>query len=826
MGDLRTAVRRLRQAPLFAMFAIASLALGLGGTTAAYSIVQAVLWPQLGIDAPDRIVFVARPQMGGVTWMGHISDADFNELRRQQRSLESVAGTLMASRIVTGGSVAASVTTEGVTGNYFQTLGVRASIGRTIVETDEEPSATRVMVLSHQFWRSTFASDPAVIGRTVRVDGEPIAIVGVAPRDFNGVLTIDPREARFRTQIWISSRPENRPLVNARAGARRSWTAFGRVRSGQSIDSVGAELSVIAGRLDASRPAATAGAPVTPFRWMTRTIPEIRAPRTNRSMPAGAGIVALVGLILIVGCTNLANLTLARGAARMPELVVRRALGASRVRLVRELIAENLLLAIAGGIAALVAAAWLIHAAADAISISGKTLAELFDPRLNVFVYGFAGGGVTLALMVFGLVPALRLTRVERADSIGRDATAASPRWRGQRHLILAQVTVSTMLFLMASYFVAAVSRTSNLSTGLDLDRLVMAQVVFPSSPGGADRTQAWIADLLRDPAGDAHIDRVSMATSLPSWVSTSANVVPADRPELLDRLESHVGISLAAPDLLQTLGVAVTSGRTFDGRDRVGSQRVAIVNASLARRLFGGTTALGRQVLARRIPQTTEYVLDTLTIVGVAADTDVEAHGRPDEIVYVPYAQHVFDVAPSVLVARLRPNTDVATGVTALRNRIRQSAPDVAIVAVSPAEPMLAPDRPNIRAVSVVALGLGAFALALTMVGLFGVLSHVVTRRSREVGVRIALGAEPRQILSLVIHEGLRPVIAGVALGVVLGIPARVLANDALDGFWSVEPLLFVMVSVLLVACGIVACYWPARRASLVDPIVVLKDS
>jgi putative ABC transport system permease protein len=840
--DLRYGIRRLRKAPLFVAFAIASLAIGLGVITAAYSLVQAVVWPQIGIPDTQRLAIVGVRSTRGVSWRPVMSAADFAELRRQQSSFASLAGSATAYHYLTDDAVALGARAESVTGNYFQTLGVAAQLGRTLLPSDDDPAAPGVIVISDFLWQTKLDADPNVIGRIVRLAGEPVEIVGVMPRVFGGLTRLTGR----RADIWVSwsmtSMSQDDPA--------RRVAAVARLQKPGGLDAAAAEIATIAMRLDEVSPLrneTAQGSVLLPRKWTAAAFDEVRWRSIAPGTPAGAAIVALFGLILAVASTNLANMTLARGAVRQTEVRMRRALGASRARLVRELTLESVLIGLAGGAAALFTADWLLTIVSTEISLFGTTLADMFDPRLDLSTYLFAATAVTAALVVFGLMPAIRLTRHERTTMLVHESSPAGVRWSGQRHLIRVQVAVSLLLLLTAAFCVAVVAGAARHDPGFDLDRIVMANVGFDAERRDPVRAEMAAQAVLDELARDPLFERAGVTSGLPSSSATFAYVGPAGRPDLLSR--DSVVLAAASPGLLETLGVPILHGRSIDERDTAASPLAAVLNASLAKTLFGTTDAAGREFLLETLVQpgarTSLTVAGklagvpavradspnaprarqqrTAVVVGIAGDTSVE-WGRLDRaVVYVPLAQ--LHETPRRIVARPRADLDDDAAVMALRTAVRRASPDLAVTAAGTDEQVLAPEQAAMRVASILAGALGLFALALTAIGLYGVLSHIVVRRTRELCLRLALGATPAQVLRLVMRDGLRPVLSGAAIGLVLAVPIRIAAHDALDEFLPIEPYLFAGVMIVFLACGAAACYWPARRAANVDPNVALKE-
>jgi predicted permease len=836
LRDLALAARRLRQAPFFAVFAVVSVAVGVSVTTAAYAFMQAALWPPTGVAGETRVAYVVgRDALGGLRWPRLMSRPDFDDLRAAQTSFETLAASASIFYTLSDASVAEAAPGEAVSADYFTALGVAAAAGRLLGSIDDVPDAAPVLVVSERFWRLRLASDPGVVGRAVRYGGQPFHIVGVAAPGFGGLNKL--QGAQRRTDVWITLAAARR-LSPAAAGAEadrqaRRLSVLGRLRDDRPPGAASVELSAIAARLDeafALRQTAPDGASRTsPRQWAARTLPEDRRLRLGAAGYTGGALVALVALVLIVACTNLANLTLARGTDRLPDVAMRRALGASRARLVRELAAESLLVGAAGGLAALAATRAIVGVVAAGISIRGESLAEMYDPQMDARAMLFAIAAVAVALLVFGLMPALRLTRLDRSPiRAARSGGAGGARWRGQRLLIRVQVAVSTALFLVAALCVAIVAAEAREDPGIDLDRLAMATLAFGGPQWTAERTHAATAAMLdelrREPGIEAAAAAVGLqiAPTYPLWATVNpAGAAPADPA----RDGRTMYVLPATPGLLETLGVPVMRGRALDHRDGAGAPSTAVVSEEAARQLFGTIEVLGREIVAAG--GQTPMPATTFAIVGVAADTETTKLASAREgVVYVSLAQQ--SRAPVFVLARRRPDLDERAAVTAVRNAVRRAAPDVAIPAGGTGFEILAERLLAARTIGRVAVGLGSCAFLLTVVGLYGVLAHLVARRRREMGVRLALGASPRQLLRLVLGEGLRPVIGGIAIGVGLGLLGRAGAQAALGagGGAAYESAVIAGVALALAAAGAAACALPAWRAARVDPNEVLKEA
>lgn len=820
--DLRHAARRLRRAPVYAAFAVASIGIGAGMTTAMFAVMQEVFSPDSGVRDADDVVLVANQIPRMPQWDRAMSVADFEDFRREQTSFSAVVGATKFSQALSLPTGSQLVSGEGVTDGYFQALGVGAQLGRVLVPADGRPDAPAVMVLSHQLWRRTYASDPAVVGQVVRFGGVPFEIVGVAARGYRGLNARMPRI----TGVWIPASAQARmPVYGGSTGPlsrdQRILTVAGRLRPEVPSSRANAEVANYSAALDAAFPTTTSAwdglkairVPAT-RQWLARPIEQtVETPVVAKTV-----IIGIVGLVLLVACTNLANLSLARGASREGELGVRLALGASRGRLVRELCAESMVVAMGGFLVATAVSRVLMSAATLDLPVFNGSNASL-DPHLTWPVLAAAAASVGVSLLVCGLWPALRLSRADMRSTLSQSSPGASPSWRTERVLIRVQVVVSVTLFCAASAFISVLWSQARTHPGVDLDRLTVATSVF--------RLQMWdevrarqAVDAITNIAPDRFgFESVALSSTVPfgSTITTYASVGMASAADP----QTLMMMMASTPQIFDTLGVPVIAGRAFDRRDVAGAIPVVVISESAALTLFGSTTAVGRELSMRGAINALDTTKrETRMVIGVTRDTDVGSLTKRGEgLVFVPLAQRY--EPPNFVIGR----TD-APRTADLRALIRAADPDVAVDTVGAGQTMLGGAWMAARVLAGAAFVMGAVTLLLTMAGLFGVLSALVTRRSREIGIRKAMGADAGVIRRMILRDGARPVASGTLIGLALGAVGGVLIRSAIPG--TAPPLTLVaviLVCITVVPATLAACYLPARRAMRVDPNVTLKD-
>ncbi|MEO8678104.1 MAG: ABC transporter permease [Vicinamibacterales bacterium] len=821
LGDLRAAFRRLLAAPLFTLFAVLSLAVGVGVTTAAYSIVESLFLRAIHIADPARVAFIATPYSGRMR-AGSVSEPDFRDLRTALHSFSSISASAQFSPTLTTRTTAAIARAESVDGAYFSTLGVTAELGRTIQPSDDTDHAS-VVVLSDRIWQARFAGDPHIVGQVIRVGGRPFEVIGVAAREFAG-----PRIDFVGTDIWIprsaepSAAPTGQPAP-ATARDQRRLTVFGRLAPSSTIATATRELELVARALDAAFPPPGFGkrGVFSERQWSATSAAEL-GDEEYAMRRFGLTLLGLVALVLIVACTNLANLVLARGTTRQQEITIRFALGASRWRLIRGQCAESLLLSAMGAAGAYVMfrALQLVMHTEFTMGISRDgALAIAIDPQLNMKALAVAIVSLLLSLLVVGLEPALQLTR--NPDIRGELAIGGNPRSRRQRMLLRWQVLTATGFFIVSTMFVKYMLVEMRHDSGVDLERMGVAIVSFSAQDWNEARARRALERAVELAGKKPGVEAVAVSTSLPFGAPYEGRSVLSAPGQVPTGFNGQRAVLMGAtPSLFRVLGVQITRGRGFDDRDTAAGPRVAVVSEFTARQLFGSVdSAVGHEVV---IDETVPRSRSLAMIVGVASDTDVgNILANPRACAYVPYAQRFASYAAITARSTGAP----ADAIGALREAIRAADPDIVVNAIGSGRSVLAGRFEFLRGAGLTTVGLGSLTLLLAMVGLFGIQSHLVSRRTREIGVRMSFGATAAQIRWMVLSDGARPVVDGMMLGLVAGLIGRLFVRNYLELQVDViDPWAFVVIPIPLILASYCACYLPARRAASVDPNVALR--
>ena len=824
-GDLKLAARRLAATPLFVMFAVLSLGIGVAVPTTVYSTLYELMWKPSGVERADEVVLVSSKAYGPTDrWRALASPPEFNDLERSQRSFAAVAAFTRIGQGFSAASVSEVVDIEGVTGRYFEVIGIQPVLGR-LLQPDDDSRASSVVVLGEQFWRRRLDADPNVVGKAVRIGAHSFDVVGVVPGSFGGLTSGGPS----RADVWmpLASLPQtgNKTfLLDDRN--RRGLSIVARLAPGETLARSAAEMRTFGAALDADYPMIEMVArdkPPVPIRRLWSAI-SVEDSRPLPGLRIDLLLLGLVFLVLMVACTNLGNLLLSRGSERAHEFSVRRALGASRWRLVRELLAESVLIVIVAAAVTYPMTAALMWLVTMELPLSHGLF--VFEPVLNVPAMIVAACALAASMLVFGLEPALALTRDSMSIQLASEAGAAPPRRRRrQRAFIRWQVATSVCFFFIAAVLVRLLIKEARHDSGIALDGLAIASVHF--SLQGWDETRARRAlDRARELAGEyPQIRSLAISSGLPFGVALTpgAQLSTPDKPFVKGQRYEFGQVLVATPNIFSTLGVTVVNGRGFDERDEIGAARVGVVSEHTAVKVFGTRDAIGKE-LSYKLYYGGYDTPQTFTIIGIARDTDVDQlMSREDALIYLPYSQ-VY-LPNMMLVARTHRGHDVSDAVRVVQAIVRRADSDLSTGTAGPALWLAAGPWVAARAAGALAAGLGLLTLLLSMVGLYGVQSQLVAHRTREVGVRMALGAAASQIQGMILREGYRPVIEGFVLGLFFGTIARA----ALRAFYAgavaiVDPVALLAVPIPLAIAATLACLVPARRAAQVDPNVALR--
>jgi predicted permease len=805
LQDLRYGLRMLRKNPGFTAVAVLTLALGIGANTAIFSVVYAVLLKPLPYANPEQLFNVFQQQGSQDETATGWSYANLVDLREQNHIFSEVAGSQHHQLTLTGRGEPAVVNTSVVTAEFFSVFGPNPLAGRIFSPEDGKAGAPAVVILSENLWRGTFGADPKIIGSSINLDKQPFTVVGIMPTTFRFPLLAESE------QLWI-------PLVDdplfgswmARRGGH--WLQVtGRLKPGVSVTQARGELDAISARLAKDFPAENKG-------WLAGMLP-LQQMLVFDVRSALLVLLGAVGLVLLIACANIANLLLTRATSRAREIAVRTTLGASRMRIIRQLLSETAILGFLGGIAGIALAYWGVQALG---SLLPPTLPRVNAIRVDHFVLGFALLLSIIASFGFGLAPAWFAANSSLQPSL-REGGARSGETGGRRRarsiLASAEIALAMVLLVSAGLLLRSFAKLMSVSPGFDVQHVVKAQVDLPRSQYPTPQQWAtFSSDLLAGVQSEPGMRDSAIAIPMPiadGFVNLGFDIVGSlPLPAGQSRDANYVAVS---PEYFQVIGIPLLTGRVFERHDTFSAPRVALISKTMARVYFANQDPVGKR-LKFGFPPDGEVERE---IVGVVGDVhDVALDQNPGSMMYVPYAQAPFAGA-GIIVKSTLGSASVTAAIRQEVGKIDKDLP-VSDVAIMPdvIEESLA--QPRFRTFL---LGLfAAMAVLLAATGIFGVISYSVSCRTNEIGIRVALGASRTAILKMVLRETLTLALVGLALGIPCALIVSRLLGHMLFGVSAHDPATLVAVALGLAAVAALAGFVPARRAMRVDPMVALK--
>ena len=802
LQDLRFGARMLWKRPGFTAVAVLTLALGIGANTAIFSLVNAVLLKPLPFPEADRLVMLWEDASAIGFPQNTPAPANYVDWKTQTNSFEGMAATMWASFNLAGYGEPQKLNGTAVTADLFGVLGVRPALGRGFTPEEERPGSNNVVILSHGLWRETFGGEPAIVGRDIILSSEKYTVVGVMPRDFQ---FLDPY-----ARLWV-------PLAHAPEDwANRGGhylTVVGRLKRGVTVSQADADLKAVTARIARDHPddAADLNAYVMPLREQVSG--QVRRPLLI--------LVVAVSFVLLIACANVAGLLLARSAARRKEMAVRVALGASRWRVVRQMLTESALLSAAGGAAGLLLALWSFAFLRQLVPPSLAASAPLtVDARALLFTLAVS----LLTATLFGLAPALQASKAGPSDALkqggGRGAVGGGGRTlRGA--FVVAEVALALVLLVGAALLIQSLQKLRGQYTMAAPEQvLVMRTVLPPNRYREHAQREAFYDDVLGRVRGLPGVVSAGYTTSVPlAWKGGASGLTVEGRPPRQGLQDDGVHRQVTA-GYLEALGIPLKAGRLIAESDGAQAQPVAVVNEAMARAYFGGD-ALGKRFKVGDPEDEPPW----LTVVGVVGDLrqmGIEAPAKPE--FYLPYKQVNYHTwfAPAHLV--VRTSVEPTSLVASVRREVHAVDPEQPVSNVQTMEEILGEESAQRRVGMTLLATFAGLALLLASLGIYGVLSFFVAQHTQEIGVRLALGAQPRTILALVLGKGMRLALVGLALGLVGALLLTRLIESQLFGVSASDPLTYAGLALLLAAVALLACYLPARKAMKVDPMVALR--
>jgi putative ABC transport system permease protein len=799
--DLRFGVRMLTKHPGFTLVAVITLALGIGANTAIFSVVNTVLLRPLPYKDPNRLVMVWEDAAQQGFPRNSTTPANFIDWRDQNQVFEGMAALGRQSFNLTGVGEPEKIEGRRVSANLFDLLGVEPQLGRAFLREEDQPGANRVVIMSHGLWQRRFGSDINIIGKPLTLNGESFTVVGVMRPDFQ----FPSREAEMWVPLAFS------PGEAANRG-RHFLEVIARTKPGITLQQAQAEMDTIAARLQQQYPDMVTSNGSVVISLHEQVVGDIKT--------ALLVLLSAVGLVLLIACANVANLLLARAAVRQKEIAIRVALGAGRLRLIRQFLTESILLAGLGGGVGLLMSLWGINLLKAFIP---ENISQVEAVTVDAKVLGFTLVVSLLTGLIFGLAPMTQASKLDLNETLkegGRDSAAGRLGNRIRGLLVIAEVAVSLILLVGAGLLINSFMRLSHIDPGFRANNLLTMRVVLPELKYADHRRRsAFYTDLVsrvealpgvRSAAVTNWIPLVLQGDTVGISIEGRPDPGPAERPDVVTRVVS--------PHYFTTMGIELLQGREFGEQNRGGSHVVVVISETMARRLWPGEDPIGKRIT----PGTPDNPDDWCEIIGVVKDVrQFQLDADPKPQMYFTYEQAGF-FAPNHLVVRtdVEPQSLAAT----VRGTVWGIDKDQPVSNISTMEDILSESVARQR-FSTLLLGIfAAVALVLAAVGIYGVMSYSVAQRTREIGIRMALGAQSSDVLELVIGHGMRLALVGVTVGLIGAFVLTRLMQSLLFGVSATDPVTFAVIALLLTGVALLACYLPARRAVKVDQMIALR--
>jgi predicted permease len=799
--DIRFGIRMLVKSPGFTIVAVIALALGIGANSAIFSVVNTVLLRPLPYKEPERLVMVWEDATHQGFPRNSASAANYIDWRDQNQVFEGMAAIARQSFNLTGFGEPEKIDGRRVSAGLFNLLGVEPQLGRAFLPEEDQPGANRVVIISHGLWQRRFGSDRAITGKTLTLNGESFMVVGVMPQAFQFPSRED--------QLWIPIALSSQEAANR---GRHYLEVIGRLKPDVSIEQAQSEMQSIAARLQQQYPKTNTRIGSSVISLHEQVVGDIK--------PALLVLLGAVGFVLLIACANVANLLLARAAGRQKEIAIRVALGAGRFRLIRQLLTESLLLAGLGGVVGLVLAIWgtgLLKtfipeniSQAKAISIDGKVL---------VFTLGVS----LLTGLIFGLAPLTQGSKLNLNEVLkegGRDSAAGSRGNRIRGLLVIAEVAISLILLIGAGLLINSFLRLRSVDPGFRPDNLLTMQIVLPTQkyPEPANRS-AFYTELLSRIESLPGVKSAAVTNWLPLTMQGDTNGISIEgRPDPPPDQKPDVVTRVISPQYFSTMSIQLLQGRQFIEQDRADSPGVAVISETMARRLWPGEDPIGKRL---KVGPTTSPV-PWLQIVGVVKDVrQFELDSEPRLQMYLPHDQFAF-FRPNYLV--VKTDGDPLSLAATVRRTVWDMDKDQPVSNIRTMEGILSESVARQRFSMLLLVTFATLALVLAAVGLYGVMSYSVAQRTREIGIRMALGAQARDVLKMVVGQGIKLVLIGVAIGLAAALILTRLMSSLLFGVSATDPTTFITISLVLISVALLASYIPARRATKIDPLIALR--
>ena len=805
LHDLRYAIRTLVRTPGFTIVAVLALALGIGANTAIFTIVNAALIEPLPFHDPDRLVMLWERHARRPDRKNTVGPANYIRWRERATSFEDLSGFIDTRGVLTGGGEPEEVSTQLVLGDMFRILAVPPRLGRTFTPAELSDSASHVTVLSHALWQRRFSGDAGIVGRAIQFNNTATIVVGVMPPDVQ-VLTSRSQVGK-PTDLWIPF-----PLpAEARTPRGRSISVIGRLKPGATIHQAQAEMDAIAGALSKEIPEFDTD-------WGVRVL-SLRDELAGNIRPALLVLAGAVAFVLLIACANVANLLLTRGVTRQREMAIRSALGAARLRVIQQLLTESLVLGLVGGIVGLLVALWSIELL---VAMSPVDLAMLGHVRLSYPVLAFTAGVSLLTALICGFAPAFEGARTDVQESLKEGARQVSGGIRGRRLrqvFVVSEIALAVVLLVGAGLLIRSFSSLRSVDPGLATHDVLTMRVALPArkydEPGKRLR---FFADAERRVAAIPGVQSVGIVSFLPfSALGAATNFDIVGQPLAPPNAALGTDVTVCDVGYFQTLRLPLLKGRLFTEREMRETSNVVVINETLANRYFPGIDPIGKQLVIymteRNVPT------EIIGVVGNSKFSDLRSAAQPTS--YWPHPQLPY----TAMTLTVRTASDPLAFASSIERELHAIDKDQPVSDVRTMDQWITRSLAQERFSSMLLSVFAAVALLLASIGIYGVMSYAVTQRTSEIGIRLALGAEARSILSLVVRNGLRLASVGLVTGVLLALPLSRTLSSLLFNTTATDPVTFASVVAVLGAVALTACYIPARRASRIAPVQALRD-
>jgi macrolide transport system ATP-binding/permease protein len=803
--DVRFGMRQLRKSPGFTFVAVLSLGLGIGGNAVIFSLISTILLRPLAISHPEQVFAIHQGKEKDASYSQSMSYPNYKDIRDRNEVLSGMAVYRFDPMSLSHNGSNERIWGYLVSGNYFDVLGVQALLGRTFTaDEDRTPSSHPVVVLSYGCWQRRFGGDPAIVGSSIQINGHTFTAIGVAPAGFTGT------ESVFTPEFWVPSMMQE--WVETRSGLESrgdgQWLPFGRLKPGIDAEQAGAQLNTVAGQLGREFPSQDEGM------TLRLTPPGLVDPNLRSAVIAFSGALMLtVLLVLLIACTNLASLLLARAAQRRKEIAVRMAIGATRARLACQLLTESVMLSVIGAALGLAIGQALILVAKA--SLPRTDFALTLDLRMDWRVVSFVVALAVVTGIGFGLVPALQASRSDVVSTLKEDTAGGRRRAWLRGVLVVMQVALSFVLLITAGLTVRSLKHTEALGPGFDPNHAVTMSVDLGLQGYDEKRGENFYQQLAEHVRGLPGVKSAGWIARLPLGLDQSTTEVYPEGQAVPRHEEMPSAVyESASPDFFAAMGVSIVSGRDFGSSDMAKSHGVVIVNETLAQRFWPGQNPIGKRLHSGNT--------DVLDVVGVARNGKYQSLGEiPAMVIYFPLSQQYATSAALVV----RTNADPGSEISSVRSEAQKLDPQLAVYDAKTLKEHMRLALFPLHAGAVVAGGFALLAMILAAIGIYGVMAYSVGQRTQEIGIRMALGAGASDVWRMVLKQGLIITAVGIILGFLCALGLSGIVANLLYGVSPTDPLTFLFITLLLSAVALAACFTPARSATKVDPVIAIRN-